>query len=67
MHFAGPAPPKTWLRTKPDRDGRCAERDRLQTADAVPGQIAGCTNMEADEAATLYRILYKMLGRMTEE
>lgn len=38
-----------------------------QRALAVPGQIAGCTNMEADEAVTLYRILYKMLGRMTEE
>lgn len=38
-----------------------------QRALAVPGQIAGCTNLEADEAVTLYRILYKMLGRMTEE
>lgn len=27
----------------------------------VPGEIAKCSNLEPEEAATLYRILYKML------
>ena len=29
---------------------------------AVPGEIAKCSRLEPEEAATLYRILYKMLG-----
>ena len=30
---------------------------------SVPGEIARCSNLEPEEAAALYRILYKMLGR----
>ncbi|MBQ8238176.1 MAG: MarR family transcriptional regulator [Oscillospiraceae bacterium] len=30
---------------------------------AVPAQVARCSNLEPEEAAILYRILYKMLGR----
>ena len=29
---------------------------------AVPGEIAKCSRLEPEEAAALYRILYKMLG-----
>ena len=29
----------------------------------VPAEIAKCSNLEQDEAAMLYRILYKMLGK----
>ena len=29
----------------------------------VPEKMAGCSNLEPDEAATLYRILYKILGK----
>ena len=33
---------------------------------AVPAQIARCSSLEPEEAATLYRILYKMLGTFRE-
>ena len=37
--------------------------DRLkEKAVTVPAEIARCSNLEPEEAATLYRILYKMLG-----
>ena len=29
---------------------------------SVPGHIAGCVKLEPEEAKTLYRLLYKMLG-----
>lgn len=35
-----------------------------EQAISVPAQIAQCSNLEPDEAATLYRILYKMLNSM---
>lgn len=34
---------------------------RERAAD-VPGKLAQCVKLEADEAATLYRLLYKLLG-----
>ena len=33
-----------------------------EKAVAVPAEIAKCSNLEPEEAAMLYRILYKMLG-----
>lgn len=33
----------------------------------VPGQMAQCSNLEPDEAAVLYRILYKMLNRAADK
>ena len=33
---------------------------------AVPAQIARCSSLEPEEAAPLYRILYKMLGTFRE-
>ena len=32
----------------------------------VPMQIAGCTNLTAEEGMQLYKILYKILGKETE-
>ena len=32
----------------------------------VPGEIARCTPLTAEDAAALYRILYKMLGALEE-
>ena len=32
----------------------------------VPMQIAGCTNLTAEEGMQLYKILYKILGKKTE-
>ena len=40
------------------KDGE-ALRER---AVSVPGEIAKCSNLDLEEAKTLYRILYKMLG-----
>ena len=34
-----------------------------EKAVTVPAAIAQCSNLEPEEAAALYRILYKMLGR----
>ena len=34
-----------------------------EKAVAVPAEIAKCSNLEPEEAAMLYRILYKMLGK----
>ena len=34
---------------------------------SVPGQIARCTQLEPEEAAALYRILYKLLGQLEPE
>lgn len=37
--------------------------EALRTAAArVPEQMAACVSLEPDEAATLYRLLYKLLG-----
>lgn len=38
-----------------------------EQAIAVPAQMAQCSLLEQEEAATLYRILYKMLGQATLE
>ena len=35
-----------------------------ERAVSIPAQIAQCSNLEPEEAAALYRILYKMLNRM---
>ena len=32
----------------------------------IPGKMAGCLPLTPDEAATLYRILYKMLDKTTD-
>ena len=37
-----------------------------ETAAAIPGQMAKCSTLDPEEAATLYRILYKMLGAAEE-
>ena len=34
-----------------------------EKAVSVPAEIAKCSNLEPEEAAMLYRILYKMLGK----
>lgn len=34
-----------------------------EKAVTVPAEIAKCSNIEPDEAAMLYRILYKILGK----
>ena len=34
-----------------------------ERAVSVPGEIAKCSCLDPEEAATLYRILYKMLGK----
>ncbi len=34
-----------------------------EKAVTVPAAIAKCSNIEPEEAAMLYRILYKMLGK----
>ena len=34
-----------------------------EQAVSVPGEIAKCSCLDPEEAATLYRILYKMLGK----
>ena len=34
-----------------------------ERAIAIPAQMAQCSNLDPEEALTLYRILYKMLGR----
>lgn len=40
------------------------EGERLkERAIRVPAQMARCSSLEPDEAATLYRLLYKVLGR----
>lgn len=36
-----------------------------EKAVAVPAEIAKCSNLEPEEAAMLYRILYKMLEKRT--
>ena len=37
-----------------------------EQAVAVPAQMAQCSSLEPEEAVTLYRILYKMLGQNKE-
>lgn len=37
-----------------------------EDAAEIPLQIAGCTNLTAEEGMLLYRILYKMLGKEGE-
>lgn len=37
-----------------------------QQAVKIPGQIAQCVSLEPEEAAILYRILYKILGKESE-
>lgn len=36
-----------------------------ERAAEIPLQIAGCTNLTAEEAVQLYRLLYKILGKET--
>ena len=38
-----------------------------EKAVSVPAQVAQCTTLEPEEAAMLYRILYKMLGQLDEK
>ncbi len=38
-----------------------------EKAVGIPAEIARCTPLEPEEAAALYRILYKLLGRISEE
>lgn len=38
-----------------------------ESAVEVPGNVAKCTNLDPQEAAMLYGILYKMLGQNAEE
>lgn len=33
----------------------------------IPAAVGGCTKLNAEEAATLYRLLYKILGSVDEE
>lgn len=57
-------------RTRSEADGRnlevgiTAEGERLkEKAVQIPVQVAGCINLSGEEAQSLYRILYKMLGK----
>lgn len=38
-----------------------------QKAASIPGQIAACTDLSAEEAMTLYGILYKLLGTFGQQ
>ena len=38
-----------------------------EKAVTVPAEIARCSNLEPEEAALLYRILYKMLGKKASQ
>lgn len=38
-----------------------------ECASEVPAKIAGCFNLQPEEAAMLYRILYKILGQSEED
>ena len=38
-----------------------------EKAVSVPAQVAQCTTLKPEEAAMLYRILYKMLGQLDEK
>lgn len=40
-------------------DAGLALRDRAAT---IPGQMAGCVRLDPEDARTLYRILYQLLG-----
>ena len=33
----------------------------------VPGRFAACVDMEPEKAQTLYRILYKLLGKLSKD
>ena len=41
-------------------------RELREKALSVPEQVARCVNLEPEEAAALYRILYKILGGIKE-
>lgn len=41
-------------------------RELREKALSVPAQVARCVNLEPEEAAALYRILYKILGGIKE-
>lgn len=34
---------------------------------AIPRAVSGCVKLDAEEAATLYRLLYKVLGKLENE
>lgn len=38
-----------------------------EKAVSVPAKLAGCVRLEANEAATLYQLLYKLLGALEEQ
>ena len=42
-------------------DAGLALRDR---AASIPGQMAGCVRLDPEDARTLYRILYQLLGEL---
>lgn len=61
-------------RTRSDKDERNlivtlteAGEQLKEQAVEIPMQIAGCTNLTAEEGVMLYRILYKMLGQSAEK
>lgn len=39
----------------------------MERATEIPGKIAQCIPLDADEAATLYKLLYKVLGQMSHD
>ncbi len=39
----------------------------MKLAAEIPGKIAQCIPLDADEAATLYNLLYKVLGQMAHD
>jgi DNA-binding MarR family transcriptional regulator len=59
-------------RTKGTKDGRnlhitltSAGEDLKEEAAMIPGQMAGCIPLSAEEATLLYQLLYKILGGVT--
>jgi DNA-binding MarR family transcriptional regulator len=59
-------------RTKGTQDGRNLHitltktgEDLKEEAVQIPGQIAGCMPLSPEEAASLYQLLYKILGGVT--
>ncbi len=62
------------VRKRSDKDERnlivtiTAEGEKLkEKAVDIPFQMAGCTNLTAEEGMLLYRILYKILGKNLSE
>lgn len=38
-----------------------------ESAAEIPSQLAGCVNLTAEEAGQLYKLLYTLLGKITNE